>query len=373
LDAPLLSADDFFKGTNPAPAASPAVASNHGEVGLADTAAPFAPPTANLAEDGTAALGPAAAATKPVAEARMPGAPRQEQSPNRLKTAAARKQAGGQPPSAMVESYGFSRDVTDRYDIQGEIGAGGMGEVYKAEDKMLGRIVALKFLTANMADNPMALKFFMREARSVAALNHPAIVTIFDIGVLDQRPFICMEFVEGTDLGSRLEDQGPIEVGHAVNLVIQVALALDYAHQQKVVHRDIKPSNILQARGGQVKILDFGLAKVIQGGPKTSTIVAGTPAYMAPEQLAGRDVDGRADLFSLGVLLYEVLTNHLPFDGMLRTETIAPATSTAPWLPAALDPLISRAVALDVDRRFANCKEFATALGQVARSLQATG
>jgi hypothetical protein len=277
------------------------------------------------------------------------------------------------PPAAALagprgaESFGFSSDVTSRYAILAQIGAGGMGEVYKARDLSLGREVALKFLSKKMVGDEMAMKFFLREARSSAALNHPVIVTVYDIGVLDGRPFICMEFVDGTDLGSRLERQGPIGLGHALNLTTQLALALDYAHERNVVHRDIKPPNVIQARGGVIKILDFGLAKAILGGPRKSTVVAGTPEYMSPEQLAGREVDGRTDIFSLGVLLYEVLTNSVPFEGALRSSNFEPVTSRAPWLPGALDAVIARAIALDPADRFQRGRDLADALQAVPR------
>ncbi len=265
------------------------------------------------------------------------------------------------------DSFGFSSDVTSRYAVAAKIGSGGMGEVFKAKDLSLGREVALKFLSSTMSGDETAMKFFLREARSSAALNHPVIVTIYDIGVLDGRPFIAMEFVDGTDLSTRLEQQGPVALGHAINLISQLALALDYAHERNVVHRDIKPANIMQARGGVIKILDFGLAKAIQGGPRKSTVVAGTPEYMSPEQLAGREVDGRTDIFSLGVLLYEILTNTVPFEGALRASNFEPVTSRAPQLPGVLDRIIEKAIALDPEDRFQRGRELSEALQSVPK------
>lgn len=275
------------------------------------------------------------------------------------------KPAAKAAPSREESSFGFSSDVTSRYELQGPIGAGGMGDVYKAKDRSLGREVALKFLSAKMVGDEMMMHFFLREARAAAALNHPAIVTVYDIGVLDGRPFICMEFVEGTDLSTRLEQQGPIELSHAVKLASQLAQALDYAHERNVVHRDIKPPNVIQARGGVVKILDFGLAKAMKGGSQKSTMVAGTPDYMSPEQLAGREVDGRTDIFSLGVLFYEVLTASLPFEGALRSSNFEPPSARAPWLPSAVDLVVRVALALDPEDRYQRGNELSEALQKI--------
>lgn len=259
----------------------------------------------------------------------------------------------------------FSSDVTDRYSILGEIGVGGMGEVYKAKDLSLGREVALKFLSAAMVGDDNALNLFLREARAAAALNHPTIVTVYDIGVLDHRPFICMEYVEGTDLATRLKEESTIDVGEALGITIQLAKALDYAHERNVVHRDIKPSNVIQTSEGVVKILDFGLAKAIQGNKKKSTYVAGTPEYMSPEQLAGRKVDGRGDLFSLGVVLYELTTGSLPFEGALRSSNFEPPSARAEWLSPALDDVIRKALALAPVDRFQRGTELIDALRQL--------
>lgn len=276
-----------------------------------------------------------------------------------------RRGASPQPANAP---FGLSSDVTSRYSVLARIGQGGMGEVFKAQDTSLGREVALKFLSNRMVDDETAMRFFMREARAAAALNHPAIVTVYDIGVLDGRPFICMEYVDGTDLATRIDEQGPVPLGHAVNLTAQLALALDYAHERNVVHRDVKPPNVIQARGGVVKILDFGLAKAIAGGPSKSTVVSGTPEYMSPEQLAGRSVDGRTDIFSLGVMLYEILSGSLPFEGALRSSNFEPLSARSSWLPAALDQIIAKALALDPDDRYQRGRDFAEALQNIPKT-----
>lgn len=265
------------------------------------------------------------------------------------------------------DSFGFSKDVTNRYAILEQIGTGGMGEVYKARDLSLGRIVALKFLSPNMVGDDTAMRFFLREARAAAALNHPVIVTVFDIGILDKRPFIAMEFVDGTDLATRLAEEGALPEGHALNLIIQLALAMDYAHQRNVVHRDIKPPNVIETADGIIKILDFGLAKAIQGSPKKSTLVAGTPEYMSPEQLAGMEVDGRTDIFSLGVLLYEILTNRTPYDGALRSADFEPVSTHAPWLSPDIDIVLEKSLAIRPDDRFQTGREMAVSVRKLLR------
>jgi tetratricopeptide (TPR) repeat protein len=267
------------------------------------------------------------------------------------------------------DSFGFSSDVTNRYAILERIGTGGMGEVYKARDLSLGRIVALKFLSPLMVGDDTAIRFFLREAQAAAALNHPVIVTVFDIGILDKRPFICMEYVHGTDLATRLTEDGALPVGHALNLTIQLAIALDFAHQRNVVHRDIKPPNVIETVDGVVKILDFGLAKAIEGDRKKSTLVAGTPEYMSPEQLAGLEVDGRTDIFSLGVLLYEILTNRTPFEGALRSPEFDPASVHAPWLPVGVDEVLARCLAIRPEDRFQTGREVMVALRKLAKGI----
>jgi serine/threonine-protein kinase len=243
-----------------------------------------------------------------------------------------------------------------------------MGEVYQAQDLNLGRLIAIKFLSPGLAGDERAMIFFKREARAAAALNHPSIVTIFDFGLLSGRPFITMEYVDGTDLATRLAEQGPLQEGHAVAVMIQVAQALHYAHERKVIHRDVKPSNIIQARGGGVKILDFGLAKALHPDKRGTSVVAGTPEYMPPEQLAGGEMDGRTDLFSLGVTLYEILSGCTPFEGALRTPEVAPPSAQAPWLSPSLDAPILRAIALDPEDRFQSGNQFAAALRKALKA-----
>jgi tetratricopeptide (TPR) repeat protein len=202
-----------------------------------------------------------------------------------------------------------------RYELLEEIGRGGMGVVFKARDRRLGRIVALKRLPENLRDHPAAVDLFEREARAAAALNHVNIVTLFDAGEEDGSFFITMELLEGRTLNAILERSGRVSVRDTMRLALQMCAGLNYAHERKIVHRDIKTANLFFTNDQVVKIMDFGIAKSLQEVRRQSTVVGGTPFYMAPEQAAGDDVDHRADLYALGVTLFVLLTGQLPFEG----------------------------------------------------------
>ena len=201
----------------------------------------------------------------------------------------------------------------DRYEIMDELGRGGMGVVYKAKDTRLGRVVALKQLPDNLKDHPTAVELFLREARAAAALNHPNIVTLFDADQTDDNYFITMEMLEGFPLDAVLKKRGKLKPKDAVRLMHQTATGLQYAHDQRIVHRDIKTSNLFFTRDRVVKIMDFGLAKMLEEVRRATTVIGGTPYYMAPEQAAGEQLDHRADLYALGVTLFELLVGHVPF------------------------------------------------------------
>src|SRR5262249_23053752 len=219
------------------------------------------------------------------------------------------------------------------YRITSKLGAGGMGEVFLAEDTRLERKAAIKFLPAELAADPERRQRFLNEARAASALNHPHVCVVYDVGETeDGLLFIAMEFVEGQSLG-RLVKQGPLEISRVVEIALQVADALDAAHNRRIVHRDIKPANISLNERGEVKVLDFGLAKRMPTGTDGHGItqdfqqmqqgqVLGTPCYMSPEQALGKELDHRSDIFSVGVVLYELTTGQRPFTGSSFSEIV---------------------------------------------------
>lgn len=258
-----------------------------------------------------------------------------------------------------------------RYELLEEIGRGGMGVVYRARDKRLGRIVALKRLPEGLRrHHPRALQFFLREAQSAARLNHPNIVTVFDADQQDGQFFITMELLEGQPLHVILREQGPLSPLNVVGVARQACRGLEYAHGQGVIHRDIKTANLFATTDRVVKIMDFGLAKVLEEVRGATTLVSGTPYYMSPEQVVGRDVDHRTDLYSLGATLFELATGRVPFDAgevayhHRHTPAPDPRTLRAD-LPDALARLILRLLEKDPAARFAS----ASAVLEATRAL----
>lgn len=249
-----------------------------------------------------------------------------------------------------------------RYCIVGKLGRGGMGIVYKAKDTVLDRVVAFKVLPDALKENPKALKNFLREAKSAAQLNHPNIVTVYDAGEQDGVYYIAMEYVDGNTLKEILKARGKISFSGTVHVLAQMCEALSYAHEQKIVHRDIKTANTMWTRDRKAKIMDFGLAKVIEEVRNHTTVVSGTPYYMSPEQTLGKNVDHRTDIYSLGVTIFELVTGTLPFrEGNLpyhHVHTPPPdPRELNPELPSMLQRIILRCLQKDPDARYGTARE----------------
>ncbi len=281
-----------------------------------------------------------------------------------------------------------------RFEILSMIGAGGMGEVYLAEDAQLGRRVALKLLPQEFTSHADRLRRFEREARAASALNHPNIITIHDIGETAGIHFIATEYIEGDMLRRRIA-RGQVSLVEALDVALQVTQALDVAHAAGIIHRDIKPENVMVRPDGIVKVLDFGLAKLSEPTPAkisadsematlpisnetTAGMIIGTVQYMSPEQARGVKVDGRSDLWSVGVMLYEMVTGKFPFTGETATDVILsivdraprPLAESAPGLPAELERIVMKALAKNCDERYQSAKDMAIDLKGLKRQLE---
>ena len=244
----------------------------------------------------------------------------------------------------------------NRYKVLSELGRGGMGIVYKAEDTMLGRVVALKRLLAK--ENKMLIERFMSEAKSIAALNHPNIIQIFDIGQDEQGLYITTEFVDGTDLEKLIQTKGRLEPKIALKLIIPICKALHYAHRMSVIHRDIKPANILLTKSGMPKIADFGLARLENmKALEVTGVIMGTRAYASPEQFTdAKHIDHRTDIYSIGAMFYEMVTGNSP---QFFRETD---------IPKSLQPILVRTMNRNPDRRYPNLKAMLTDIGNLGRT-----
>lgn len=261
------------------------------------------------------------------------------------------------------------------YQIREKLGGGGMGVVYRAEDTKLGRSVALKFLPKELSDDRQALQRFQQEARAASALNHPNICTVYDIDEHEGQPFIVLELLEGQPLNQRIGEQ-PLEMKQLLDLAIQIADALDATHLKGIIHRDIKSANIFVTQRGQVKVLDFGLAKVAQQSGRAPAeistraktgpgVLVGTVQYMSPEQALGQELDHRTDIFSLGIVLYQMVTGHLPFLGATVTETLDRIIHAQPEAIARynytvsleLERIVCKCLEKDPERRYQSARE----------------
>jgi serine/threonine-protein kinase len=277
--------------------------------------------------------------------------------------------------SLILDQGGIEKPMLGRYEVEKELGKGAMGVVYLGKDPKIGRIVAIKTMALAQefdADEIEQVKArFFREAETAGRLNHPNIVTIYDAGEEHDLAFIAMEFLQGHDLARYCKPDNLMQMRKVISIVERAAEGLDYAHKQNVVHRDIKPANIMyEAESDTVKITDFGIARITDSSKTKTGTVLGTPSYMSPEQLAGKKVDGRSDLFSLGVMLYQMLSGSLPFnaDSMaslmykITNEEAVDIRTIRATIPEALAAVVNKALIKDVDQRYQTGIEFANAL-----------
>ncbi|HLB25803.1 MAG TPA: protein kinase, partial [Nitrospirota bacterium] len=290
----------------------------------------------------------------------------------RIKSCRGRTNAAAAAATAPGAAQAGGADAAKRYTIMREVGRGGMGVVYKAKDNVLDRIIAIKLLPKSISDNPKAIKCFSAEARSAAQLNHTNIVTLYDFQQAGGRSFITMEYVEGVTLKKLMGMTDALQISKALKIIYQCCQGLDYAHKKGIIHRDIKPANIMISKQNIVKIMDFGLAKILGEETLTDTgKVSGTVLYMSPEQLKGEKLDRATDIYSLGLVLYELVTGRHPFpDGdpaynHVHTVPRRPE-ELRPEVPAHLSGIVMRCIEKDRAKRFESALQLAMALREAA-------
>src|SRR4051812_46370188 len=275
-----------------------------------------------------------------------------------------------------------TRVFANRYELGEAIGHGGMADVYLAHDRLLDRRVAVKVLSPQFASDPTNVERFRREAQAAAGLSHPHIVAVYDWGEEDGTSFIVMEYVPGQTLREILQTYGRLGPVDAARIAAEIADALSFAHVNGVVHRDVKPGNVLVTPQGQVKVTDFGIARAETSEPLTKTgAVLGTATYFSPEQAQGFSLDGRSDVYALGVVLYEMLTGVAPFTASSPVsvaykhvrEAPAPPSKLVPDLPGAMDRIVLTAMAKDLDRRYASAQDLRTDLMRFERGRPLAG
>ncbi|HMK31345.1 MAG TPA: protein kinase [Terriglobales bacterium] len=265
-----------------------------------------------------------------------------------------------------------------KYEILGVLGEGGMGVVYKAVDPQIGRLVAIKKMMVRFSSDPQLLQRFQREARAAGTLQHSNIIVIYDLGEDGDNPYIVMEYASGESLEKVINDRKPLSTAHKLDIIMQVCDALHYAHQHGIVHRDIKPGNVILQENGRVKLVDFGIAHTLDKSLTQTGQIIGTLNYVSPEQLNGSPVDGRADIFATGIVLYQLLTYELPFDApetvtiinkILREPAPSLRTRLADYLPE-LDQILDKALAKDFAQRYQSAQDFALDLARVKSALE---
>jgi eukaryotic-like serine/threonine-protein kinase len=286
---------------------------------------------------------------------------------------------GDRPPTTGGTGEATFPAKLGRYELLDEISRGAMGRVFIGRDPSINRKVAIKAFDlaaeCDADETGEAARHLLREAEAAGRLNHPDIVTIYDVGEADGLAFIAMEYLEGRRLSEFANPDALLPPSSVLELLGRTADALHYAHSRNVVHRDIKPANIMyDSHSNALKLTDFGIARLIDAARTRAGIVLGTPSFMSPEQLEGRNVNGHTDLFALGVTLFQLLTGHLPFRGnsmtqlmfVIANEPHEPVTALRPGLPACLDPILDTALAKDPARRYSNGAEMAEALRAAA-------